>query len=452
MNIIVIGVGKVGYTLVESLSKEGHDIVVIDTNPKAVEVCVNRYDVRGFVGSGFERELLEESGVAKADFVISITATDEFNVLTCMLAKKLGAKYTIARVRDPGYFNEIKSMSGYLDIDFALNPEYYTAQEISNMLKFPSANNMVSFAGGKADMVEFDVDTGNTLIGKTVKEIKHEFNDAFLFVTVKRKDKAFIPHGDFVIEEGDVIFILGDDKEIQSFAKKLKIYKPHAKSVFIIGGGKIGYYLAKRLVKSGISVKILERDEERCRFLADEIPEATVLCGDGSDQDVLAEEDLKNSDACVSLTGMDEENVIVSLYAQQLKVDKVIAKVDRPSILAMVKELGLDSTVSARYVTANHVLKFVRSHSVEQFSSDTINKLYKINEHVEAIDFTVEDNFLKKDIPIKDLKVRANVIVAGIVRDNTFITPNGDTVIKSGDRVLVVANSKQIRKLEEIFK
>ncbi len=452
MEIVIIGVGKIGGTLVESLIKEKHNIVVVDNNGEVVDDIVNRYDVKGIVGSGFERAVMLDAGVQKADFVICSSARDELNILCCVLAKKLGARYTIARVRDPEYFAEIMNMTEYLGIDFALNPEYYTAKEISHLLKFPSANKIISFADGKADMAEFEILEGNPLVSKSLIEIRKEFPNKILFVSVKRGGNTFIPHGDFVIEEGDLVYILGSEADIQSFTKKLKIYKHNSRSIFIIGGGKIAFYLAKRLMKSGVKVKILEADEQRCEELSRELPKVTVLHGDGTDQNVLAEEDLKSSDACITLTGIDEENVIISLFAKKQAVDKVITKVDRPSIMNMVSDIGLDSVVTPRNIVANHVIRFVRERSNEDRGADVINQLYMIDDDVETLEFTVSENFAKKAVPLKELKLIANVLIGGIVRHGQFIIPSGDTSIEVGDRVLVVVTSKQINDLEQILR
>ncbi|MBQ3038628.1 MAG: Trk system potassium transporter TrkA, partial [Clostridia bacterium] len=402
------------------------------------------------VGSGLERQTLLDVGVDRADFFIANTSRDEMNILCCVLARKLGAKRTIARVRDPEYFKEMENMRADLGLDFAFNPELNTAVEISQVLKFPSAKNVENFAGGRARMVEFDILEGNPIIGKSLKDISKEYGNKLLFGMVCRGDKIFTPHGDFVLEQGDVVYIIASELELISFCKKIKIFKPRAKSVFIIGGGKIAYYLAKELLSSGVAVKIVENIKERAEELSELLPSATVLLGDGTDQELLDEESLKDADACVTLTGMDEENVIISLYAKQCGVDKIITKVDRPSVLNMVKMLGLDTVVSPRIVIANDIVRFVRANQV--VGGDGINTLYRIHEQAEAIEFTVGENFTAKDTSLKNLSIKENVLIGGIVRGNEFILPSGDSKIKVNDRVIIVTTEKQLTELSEILR
>jgi trk system potassium uptake protein TrkA len=452
MNLVVVGAGKIGETLIENLSKENHDITVVDVDAKTLQNMVNRYDVMGIVGSGVERATLVNAGVEKADFFIANTSRDETNILCCVLARKLGARYTIARVRDPEYFKEMENMREDLGLDFAFNPELNTAMEISQVLKFPSAKNVENFAGGRARMVEFDIQKGNPIIGKSLKEISKDYGNKTLFAIVCRGEKVYIPHGDFKIEEGDLVYIIASELDLISFCKKIKIFKPRAKSVFIIGGGKIAYYLAKELLGTGVTVKIVENDAKRAEELSESLDKINVILGDGTDQELLEEEGIKNFDACITLTGMDEENVIISLYAKQSGVDKIITKVDRVSVLNMVKMLGLDTVVSPRNVSANHIVRFVRAHQSENAGGDGINTLYRIGEQAEAIEFTVGEGFNQKDTPLKNLSMKENVLIGGIVRDGEFILPSGDSKIKVGDRVIIVTTEKQITELSKVFK
>lgn len=450
MRIIIVGVGKVGATLVENFVKEGHDVVAVDYNAERVNHVVNNFDANGIVGGGLERQVLFDAGVADADFLIASTSRDELNILCCVLAKKLGAKKTIARVRNPQLFSEIDNMREYLGLDLAFNPELQTALEIAQVLKFPSAKSVDSFAGGTALMVEFDVGENNPVIGKSLMQISSEYGHKLLFGMIKRGEKVFIPRGDFVVEKNDTAFIIATESELASFCKTVKIFKPRAKSVFIIGGGKIGYYLAKELLKDGVSVKILESDKERCEELSAELGDATVLFGDGTDQSLLDEENLKNSDGCVTLTGMDEENVIISLYALQKKVDKIVTKVDRPSVAEMVKKLGLDTVVSPRNVISNRIIMFVRAAQTQV--TDRMDALYILNDNVEALQFTVGDDFGNETAPLAEMKIKKDVLVGGIVRDGEYIFPSGDARIIKGDKVIVVTKDKQIDSLADVFR
>ena len=450
MNLVIIGMGKVGSTLVESFVKENHDIVVVDVNSALVSDIVNRFDVKGVVGGGLERSVLLDAGVQKADFLIACTTRDEANILCCVLGKKLGAKRTIARVRDPEYFKEMENMREVLGLDFFFNPEFRTAAEISEVLKFPSALNVENFAGGMVNMVEFRIENGNPLIGKSVKDISAEYDNKFLIAIVYRGEEAFIPRGDFIIERGDNIHIIATETEIASFTKRLKIFKPRAKTVMIIGGGKIAYYLAQRLIDANVSVKIIENDKVRTAELAEDLPKATVILGDGTEQELLAEEGLKGSDAFVALTGMDEENVIVSLFAKQEGVSKVISKVDKPSIFDMVKMFGLDTVVSPRTVIANHIIRFVRAHQAD--SGSGINTLYKLHDKVEALEFNVEKDFGGIGVPLKDLGLKRNILIGGIVRGREYILPDGNSKLLVGDKVIVVTAVSQITQLGQILR
>ncbi|MCH5163598.1 MAG: Trk system potassium transporter TrkA [Clostridiales bacterium] len=450
MNIVIVGAGKVGETLVANFIREKHDLVIVDSDYETIDDVVNRYDVKGIVGGGLERNVLIDAGVDKADLLIACTSRDEVNILCCVLAKKIGVSRTIARVRDPEYFKEMENMRADLGLDFAFNPELTTAVEIAQILKFPSATSVENFAGGRARMAEFVITAGNPLIGKTLKQIAKEYGNKILIGVVRRGDKEIIPHGDFVLENEDRIYIIASEHEIVSFCKKLKIFKPRAKSAFIIGGGKIGYYLAQELISSGVSVKIVEANEERATELSTLLPAATIIVGNGTEQELLDEENLKGNDACITLTGMDEENVMISLYAKQSKVDKIITKIDRPSILKMVKMLGLDTVVTPRNVIANHIVRFVRAYS--SATGEGIDTLYKIGNKAEAMEFTVGEGFKGVDTPLKELGIKKNLLIGGIVRGNEFILPSGDSQIKVYDRIIVVSEEKQITKLSQILR
>lgn len=450
MKLVIVGAGKIGATLVEKLSKEEHDIVIVDKDAEVVEQIVNRYDVRGVCGGGADRMILEEAGVNTADFVIACTSRDELNILCCMLAKKLGAAHTIARVRDPEYFMEMEYMKGELDLDMWFNPELRTAQEIAEILSFPSAINVETFADGAAVMIELKVKKENPMVGKSVMEIMRDFDVKALFSMVVRENKVYIPRGDFVIQENDIVHITASEKEITNFSKKMQMFRRRARSVFIVGGGKIAYYLAKELIARKVAVKIIEKDEARCEWLSEELPEATILHGDGTDHEVLDEEGIDRCNAVVTLTGMDEENVIVSLYATRKKVTKVITKVDRPTIGQMVSHLGLDSVLSPRTIIASSIVRFVRE--VASDGKARINQLYKIHEKVEALEFPVEDSFEYIGVPLKDLNIKKNFLVNGIVRDRKFIIPTGETSLMGGDEVLIVTTEKNVTGLEDIVR
>lgn len=449
MNLVIVGVGKVGETLIKNFVNENHNIVVVDEKQNNVSSVVNRYDVNGVIGGGLERTVLLDAGVDNADFLIACTSRDEVNILCCVLAKKLGAKHTVARVRDPEYFKEVDNMKDVLGLDFAFNPELATANEILNVLKFPSANNVDSFGGGKAILVDFDIVEGNPLANKTLKEISNDYQKKILVAMVQRDNKTIIPNGDFTIAVGDVVYIISSEEEVTNFSKKIKIFKPRAKSVFIVGGGKVGYYLAKKLTENGVNVKVLERDNKRAELLALEIPKATVLLGDATETEIFEEENLSDSDACITLTGMDEQNVMLSLYAKQVGVDKVIAKIDSQSILNMTNVLGLDTVLSPKNVIANKIIRFVRSHIGSTQSG--IKTLYKLNDKVEAIEFLVGEDFPVANKSLREIGIKSNILVGGIIRGNEFILPDGESKILVGDKVIVVTAVRSISELTQIL-
>lgn len=450
MRLLVVGAGKVGTTLIEKLSKEKHDVIIVDIDEDKVENLVNKYDIMGIVGGGGDKSVLEEAGVDKVDFFIACTSRDELNILSCMLAKKMGARYSIARVREPEYYSEENYMEREFGIDMLFNPELRTAEEIAQVLKFPSAVNIETFADGSVVMIELVIRKGNPIIDKSVVDIVKQNGVKLLFSMVERDGRVFIPRGDFVVKEGDRIHITATAQEIEAFSRAMKIYKKRARSVFIVGGGKIAYYLAKNLLESRLDVTIIDIDEERCRELSEKLPEATVLCGDGTDQEVLNEEGIAKSDACVALTGMDEENVIISLYALSRRVPKVITKVDRFTVAHMVRNLGLDSVVSPRNVIANRILRFVRRY--RDGSEGNINRFYNIQDKVEALEFVVTADCTFLNIPLKDLKIKSNYLVNGIVRDKEYIIPTGDSCLKVGDIVLVVTTDKNVTDLNRMIK
>ena len=447
MKLVIVGAGKVGETLVERLTRENHDIIIIDENPQAVEDVVNRYDARGVVGNGGERNVLLNADCDSADFFIACTSRDELNLLCCVLAKKLGAKHTMARVRDPEYFKEQETLSEELEVDMLFNPEHRIAMEIAQILKFPSAINIETFANGKIAMIELKVSATNPIVGKSLSEIGQLYENKVLFCMITRGENVYIPGGDFVINENDTVYVAAPQTDITNFCKKLHIFKQKAKSVFIIGGGKIAYYLAQELINFGVHVKIIEHDEKRCAELSEQLPKATILLGDGTDQEILDEEKLKNCDGCVTLTGIDEENIIISL-----KVDKVITKIDESSLMKLVKKLGLDTIVSSRNVVVNQLIRYVRANQVSEGKG--VNALYRVHDKAEALEFTVPDDFKYTEIPLKDLnaKLKRNILICGIVRNNNVIIPNGETTFEKGDTVLLVTSGRKITDFSQIIK
>lgn len=450
MKIIILGVGKVGATLTESFCLEGHEVCIIDMKENRISEYVNKLDVDGVTGNGLNGEALKEAGTENADFFIASTSGDETNILACVLAKKLGAKFTIARVRDPQYFADIENLRNHLGLDMVFNPERRTAKDIFKVLKFPSAKSIQNFAGGKALLIKFEIKKGNPIIGKTLIEISKQYSKKVLFGAVERDGKTIIPKGDFTILENDEVYIIGAEEEITAFCKALKIFKPRAKRVLIVGGSKTARYLAMDLAEVGTSITIIEKDKAKCQMLSQELPSVNVVCGDGSDHEVLKEEGLKTAEALVTLTDLDEQNIIISLFAKQGRGIKTITKVDKSSMEDMINSLGLDSVVSPKDSIANHIIAFVRAH--HEHSSNELSSLYKLTSGVEATEFKVSSNFPLLGKSLKQMKIKNKMLIGGIVRNNGFILPGGDAVINEGDRVIVIGVDSKISEFKDILR
>ncbi|MCR4725953.1 MAG: Trk system potassium transporter TrkA [Clostridia bacterium] len=450
MKVVIVGIGKIGGALATRLIKENHDVTVVDEDFATVEDLVNKSDAKGVVGNCLDRSVLEEAEVDKADCFFACTLRDELNILSSVLAKKMGAKHVVARARDPEYLKSLESLTSELGVDMIFNPEHRTAMEIAQILKFPSAISTDSFESGKVALTEFRIAPNSPIAGLTVMDAAKKSGGALLFAVVSRAGKVVIPKGDFVIEEGDLVHVAAEETGLLDFSKKMKIFKQRAKSVMIVGGGNISYYLAKELLENGVKVKILEINEDRCRYLDEALSHATVICADGTDTAVLDEEGIREADAIVTLTGVDEENAVVSLYATSLGGAKVVTKITSTPLAKMVMKLGLDTVLSPREVIADHLVRFVRAHQVEDGAG--INALYRIHDKAEAIEFTVGEDFPKIGVPIKELKIKANVLLCGIVRGGEFILPSGDTALLLGDKVLVVTAVKQVAELKQILR
>ena len=450
MRIIIVGLGKLGVTLAEQISGEDHDVTIIDTNAKLVENTVNHLDVFGVVGSGADVAIQKEATVERCDIFISTTGSDELNILACMISKKLGARHTIARVRNPDYSRQPGFMRQELGISMLVNPEYDAAFEISRIIQFPSAMKVEKFAKGRVDLAEIALREGNPLCGHCVRDIVSKFRTNVLICAVIRGENAIIPSGDFQLQAGDRITLTASHGEMSAFFKTLGILKKRVKSMMIVGGGKIAYYLAKRMIEIGIFVKIIDMDLNRCRELADLLPKASIVHADGSDSDVLMEEGLDGMDACVTLTGMDEENIIISLFASECKVEKVITKVNRPALVKMMSAMGQESLVSPRYIATGNILSYLRARS--NSGGSNVRTLYKIADNmVEAIEFHAAENFGSFGIPPKKLNLKPGILIGCIIRGGRVIFPHGDNTIELQDSVVVISVKQALSDLRDIL-
>lgn len=450
MDIIIVGVGKLGSTLTEQLLNEGHDIVVIDTKQEALDTLTNSFDVMSVVGNGADVSVLEEANVKKANLVIACTPSDEVNMLCCLIAKKLGAMQTISRVRTPAYYNQIGTIKDDLGLSMVINPELAAADEIYRVLTFPAAAKIELFAKGRVELVEYIIPEGSLLDGISLSVLSRKYGVKMLICAVQRDKNVFIPKGDFVLRSGDKININSSHKEISKFFKTIGGYKDRVTSVLIAGGGRICYYLAHSLVNVGIKVKIIENDQNRCNELVSMLENVTVICGDGTDQELLKEEGIEHCDAFVALTGIDEENMIIALYARKETNAKTVTKINRHSYLGMAEELGLDSTVSPKQLSASNVVSYVRA--MENSMGSNVEALYKlIDNKVEAIGFNAADNPLYTNIPLKQLKLKPDLLIACIVRGRQIIVPAGDDHLEDGDSVLVITTTQMYSDLTDIL-
>ncbi|MBE6935867.1 MAG: Trk system potassium transporter TrkA [Ruminococcaceae bacterium] len=451
MRIIIVGDGKMGSALMNQLSREGHDITVIDHKSTVLNQSVNVHDVIGIQGNGASYDVLMEAGVSRSDLVIAATSSDELNILCCFMARKLGARSTIARVRNPEYAKQMQIMREDLGLSMVVNPERSAAREIARNLRLPSALNIDLFAQGRVELIELLLQKDNPLAGKSLSEIGGLFTEKFLVCAVNRNGDVHIPTGSFVLREGDRIHFTASAAHTSSLFKRLGIVQHEIRRVMIAGGGRITNFLARQLLDLDMDVTIIEQDPERCRILCESLPEATVIQGDSSDRDLLNEEDIDQMDAFVALTGLDEQNIILSMYAAARGVDKVLTKIDHIKFPEIFEGTGIGSVISPYRTTSNQITRFVRAMQ-NSYDSNTIESLHKmVDGHVEAMEFSINSVALYVDIPLKYLRTRDDVLIACILRGGNVIVPGGNDMIKLGDRVIIVARDGNIQELKDIL-
>ena len=450
MRIIVIGAGKVGYTLAERLAEEEHDVIVIDREESVVDHCMSSLDVLCIKGNGANAKTLLEAGVEKTDIIIASTASDETNMLSCLIAKRLGAGYTIARIRDPEFNESQILLQNELGIDIAINPERATALEISRLLRYPFAGSIESFAKGQVEMVEFRAQETDKIIGIPLKEIGRISGlPRVLYSMVERSNSVIIPDGDFFIQPGDRVFVTGDMMRIPEFFRFLGRSSQKIRSVMLLGGGRISYYLSRFIVPLGIHVTLFELKESKARALSELLPKVDVIFGDGTNQDLLEEQGLSEMDAFVSLSNRDEENLMTGMYASRHGVPKVIVKNSHTTYMEILNELGLDSVISPQSITSSTILRYVRAR--ENSNGTTIERLYRLLDgRAEAIEFIARRNDPYIGIPLKDLTTRKGAIVAVIVRQNKIIVPFGMDHIEAGDHVVIISLDSGLSDLNEV--
>ena len=453
MKIIIVGCGKVGRALIDSLIKEKHNIVAIDHNPRVVESVTNTYDVRAVCGIATSMEILHQADVAQTDLFISVTQNDEVNMLACFLARSLGAKNTIARIRESNYNDEgLRFISKQLDISIALNPERLTAENLFNRLKLPTSVNVDTFAGKKIQLLETTLREGSKIIGITLAQLRQKISVPFVACVVKRDDQVYIPTGPFVLQEGDRIAFMVKRGDTNRFLRAIGLVQKHARDVIILGASTIAYYLAKLLADNNYGVKIIEQDMARCTEISESLPSSVdIICADGSKPDVLLEEGLQNTDAFVALTGRDEDNILIALYAMHQNVPKVIAKVNDVHKYPIVEKIGLSTPVSAQKIVADIVTRYARA--LTKTIGSSIETMYTLMEgDAEALEFAVLSDCKLIGKKFKELDIQPNFIIAGIIRGKETIIPTGEDSLQSGDHVIVVAAGKHLVDLEDMLR
>lgn len=450
MKIIIAGAGKVGHSVAALLAEEGHDITIIDHDPETIQVLSNTLDVICVEGSATNPATLQEAGAEHADLLLAATEQDETNMICGISARKLGTPHVIARVRDPEYLHQTEFLRETLGLSVIVNPEYECAKEISRILRFPGAVRVDAFSKGSLEIVEHKVPVGGKLEGVALKELVQRFGAKVLVGVVERGSEALIPNGDFVIRAGDRLSITGSTRELRRFFIAIGQYKRPVRRVMIMGGGRIAVYLTRMLQESGIQVTVVEKDRERCDQLCDLVPEAHVVCGDATRSDVLQEDGLSSADAFVALTGDDGDNIITALYAKSCAVDKIVVKVNRDYFAEILENAGLDSIVSPKELVAQQLARYVRAMSNSMGGS--METLYRLADgKVEALEFKVSSDSACVNIPLKDLKLRPNILISAIVRDGKSIIPDGGSRILPGDHAVIVTAAGRLQNMDAII-
>lgn len=451
MDIVIIGAGKLGMGLAKSLSDEDHNITVIDYRASRVELIVDKLDVQGVSGSGTHIDVLRQADVSDADLVIATTHSDENNILVCLMAKKLGAKNTVARVRNPEYNAQFEFMRNELGISLMINPDFTAALEIGRIIQFPEANNIESFANGNIDIAEYKITADSNLCESSIGSISSKHTNNMLICAVERANEVYIPNGDFILKAGDKIHVTGAHKELANIGKALvNTKKKTIKNIMIIGCSRVGIYLSDMLVSLGKNVVIIEKNREKCEIIFDMVPDATIINGDANDHELLAEEGIDDMDAVVTLTDTDEINFLISFYAQKIGVGKTVTKVNNIQLNKLLDDLGLDSQINVSDLSVSTITQYVRAK--ENISSSYMRTLYKlVDGKVEAAEFLVGDyvTFLNK--PLSKIKLKKNVLIAAINRNNEIIFPNGNDSIQTNDLVVVVSKDRRIKSLNDIL-
>lgn len=451
LSIIIVGCGKVGVTLVERLSKEGHDISVIDKDAAKVENVTSIYDVYGVVGNGASLAVQMEAGIENADILISVTDSDELNLLCCIVAKRTRNCEVIARVRTPDYSEEAAYLKEKLGLAMMINPEQESANAIARILYLPTALEVAPFARGRAEMVRIKLPKGNVLTGKRIMDLTQELSGSVLICGVERNGEVYIPGGAFELAAGDVITFISPVRDGKKFLRKIGFQTHHVKNAIIVGGGRAAYYLAKRLLAQGVSVQIVESRKERCEELSVLLPQAVVINGDGTNEELLKEMGIMYAESFVPLTGIDEENILLTLYAREVSNAKVVTKINRITFTNVINNLDLGSVVYPKYITSEAIIAFVRSRTATK-NSNIEAMLHLFDNRVEAIEFLVGEGSRVVGIPLCQLSLKDNLLIACINRDGKVIIPGGNDEIHVGDSVIIVTTHTGFHDVQDILR
>lgn len=451
LKIIIIGCGKVGRTLVEQLSQEGHDITIIDKNRERISQLANLYDVMGLVGNGASYNIQKEAGIGNADLIIAVTGSDELNLLCCTIATQVGNCAAIARVRTPDYSQEAEYLREKLGLALIINPEYEAARDMARILYLPSSLEVTGFAHGQAELIKYAIPENSPMDGIAIKDLSHKLKANILIGAIERDDDVFIPSGDFILKKGDKLSFVGAHKQAKEFFSHLGLNSHSVKNTMIIGGGKAAYYLAKELLSRGIKVKIIENDFNRCEELSILLPEAIIINGDATDQTLLREEGIETTQSFVPLTGIDEENIMLTLYAKQVSNAKVITKINRITFTNVINSLDLGSVIYPKYITSEAIIAYVRAKKASMHSNiETLYHMY--DSRVEAIEFFVSEKSAVTDVPLKDLTLKDNLLLCFINRNGKIIIPSGNDSIQKNDTVMIITKHTGFNQIQDILK
>lgn len=451
MNIIIVGAGKVGTTIADQLSSENHNITIIDLNQKKVEEAEEEFDAMGIVGNGASHQVQVEAGVMDAELLIAVTGSDELNLLCCLIAKKTGKCQTIARVRNPIYSKEVNFIKRQMGLSAVINPELTAAQEISQLLRLPYAKKVDTFARGRVEMIKFRMNPELHMDGLQVADIISKMKCDIMICGVERQGQVVIPNGDFVLKNNDMVSMMAVPKETAKFFRKMGIPTHQAKSTLIVGGGTIAYYLAKQLLEMRVDVRIIEQNKERCEMLSEQLPEATILQGDGTDKEFLLEEGLMHTDSFVALTNMDEENLMLALLARKYSNAKLIAKVNRIHFEEVVDELDIDSVIYPKNLAADHIVRYTRA--MQNSLGSNVETLYKILDgQAEALEFVIREDSSVTNQRLRDLPLKDHLLVCYISRYGKLKMARGQDMLKVGDSVIIVTTHKGLHDITDILK